>query len=129
MPGAVHGLTGLQHLVGILDKFGRRLAPVHADDFNEASDIVKGSLGSKPTHLCKCLLTDRTCALKVALLGMGAGQDGVALDASPQMGWSTELDRPERELLSLAGAIEVAEGAGEVAGQSSLIEVDPRWVL
>jgi hypothetical protein len=129
MPGAVNGPTGFQCLVGILDEFGRRLAPVHADDFNEASDIVKGSLGPKPTHLFKCLLTDRTRALKVALLGVGAGQDGVALDTSPQVGWSAELDRPDRELLSLAGAIEVAEGAGEVAGQSSLIEVDPRWVL
>jgi hypothetical protein len=129
MPGAVHRLAGLQYLVGILYEFGRRLAPVHADDFNEASDIVKGSLGPKPTHLLKCLLTDRTRALKVTLLGVGAGQDGVALDTSPQMGWSAELDRPDRELFSLAGAIEVAEGAGEVAGQSSLIEVDPRRVL
>jgi hypothetical protein len=105
------------------------LAPVRANDFNEASDIVKGSLGPKPTHLFKCPLTDRTCALKVALLGVGAGQDGVALDTSPQMGRSAELDRQDRELLSLTGAIEVAEAAGEVAGQSSLIEVDPRWVL
>jgi hypothetical protein len=129
MLGAVHRLTGLQYLVGILDEFGRRLTPVHADDFNEASDIVKGSLGLKPTHFFKCLLTDRTRALKVALLSVGAGQDGVALDTSPQMGWSAELDRPDRELLSLAGAIEVAKGAGEVAGQSSLIEVDPRRVL
>ena len=106
-----------------------RLAPVHADDFNEASDLVNSSLGPKPTHLFKRLPTNRTCALKVALLGVGAGQDGVALDTSPQMGWSAELDRQDRELLSLAGAIEVAEGAGEVTGQSSLIEVDPRRVL
>jgi hypothetical protein len=42
---------------------------------------------------------------------------------------SAELDRPDRELLGLAGAIEVAEGAGEVTGQSSLIEVDPRRVF
>src|SRR5829696_7741920 len=69
VPGAVHRLTGLQYLAGILDEFGRRLALVHADDFNEASDIVKGSLGPKPTHLFKCLLTDRTRALKVASLG------------------------------------------------------------
>jgi hypothetical protein len=41
------------------------------------------------------------------------------------MGGSAELDRSDRELLSLAGAVEVAEGAGEVTGQSSLIEVDP----
>jgi hypothetical protein len=45
------------------------------------------------------------------------------------MGRSAELDRQDRELLSLAGAIEVAEGAGEVASQSSLIEVDPRRIL
>ena len=78
------------------------------------SDIIKGSLGAKPSHLFKSLPTHRACALKVALLGVGAGQDGVALDASAQMGGSAELDGPERELLSLAGAIEVAEGAGEV---------------
>jgi hypothetical protein len=60
------------------------------------------------------LPTNRTCALKVALLGIGAGKDGVALDPSAQMGGSAELDRPERELLGLAGTIEVAEGAGEV---------------
>ena len=99
-----------------MDESVGRLAPVHADDFNKASDLVKGSLGAKPTHLFKCLLTDRTCALKVALLGVGAGQDGVALDASPQMGGSAELDRPDGELLSLAGAIEVAKGACEVTG-------------
>jgi hypothetical protein len=90
------------------------LAPIRTNDFNEASDIVKGSLGSKPTHLFKCFATDRACALKVALLGVGASQNGVALDASPQMRGSAELDGPDRELLSLAGAIEVAEGAREV---------------
>ena len=129
MPVAVRKLPGLQYLAGILDEVVGRVAPVHADDFNEASDIVKGSLGPKPTHLFKCLPTDRACALKVALLGIGAGEDGVALDPRPQMRGSAELDRLERELLGLAGAIEVAEGAGEVAGQSSLIEVDPRRVL
>ena len=122
-------LTGLQYLAGILDEVIGRLTPVRANDFNEASDIVKGSLGPKPTHLLKRLLTNRTGALKVALLGVGAGQDGVALDTSPQMGRSAELDRQDRELLSLAGAIEVAEGAGEVTSQSSLIEVDPRRIL
>jgi hypothetical protein len=83
MPRAVHGLTRFQCLVGILDEFGRRLAPVHADDFNEPSYIVKGSLGPKLTHLFECLLTDCTRAFKVALLDVGAGQDGVALDTSP----------------------------------------------
>ena len=105
MPGAVHGPTGFECLVGILDEFGRRLAPARANDFNEASNLVKGSPGPKPTHLFKCLLTDRTRALKVALLGVGAGQDGVALDTSPQMGRSAELDRQDRELLSLAGRL------------------------
>ena len=114
MPVAVRKLPGLQYLAGVLDEVVRRLACVGADDFYEASDIVKGSLGSKPAHLFKCLSTYRACALKVALLGVCAGEDGVALDASPQMGWSAELDRPDGELLSLAGAIEVAEGAGEV---------------
>jgi hypothetical protein len=50
-----------------------RLAPVRANDLNETSDIVKGSFGSKPTHRFKCSPTDRACALKVALLGIGAG--------------------------------------------------------
>ena len=129
MPGAVEGLTGLQYLAGALGEVVGRLAPVRTNDFNEASDIVNGSLGPKSAHLFKRLPTDRTGALKVALLGMGAGQDGVALDASPEMRGSAELDGPDRELLSLVGAIEVAEGAGEVAGKSSLIEVDPRGVL
>ena len=124
MPGGPE-LARFQHLAGIVDESVGRLAPVHANDFDEASDIVKGSLRPKPTHLLKCSLTDRTRALKVALLGVGAGQDGVALDTSPQMGGSAELDRPECELLSLAGTIEVTEGAGEVTGESSLIEVDP----
>ena len=99
------------------------------DDFNESSHIVKRSLGSKPRYLRKRFPTNRTCALKVALLGVGAGQDGGALDVSPQMGRPAELDRSDRELLSLAGAVEVTEGAGKVTGQSSLIEVDPRRVL
>src|SRR5215207_1851691 len=116
MPDAVSRLTGLQYLAGILNEVVGRLASVRANDFNETSDIVNGSLGSKSAHLLKRLPTDRTGALKVALLGMGAGQDGVALDASPEMRGSAELDRPDGELFSLAGAIEVAEGAGEVAG-------------
>ena len=45
------------------------------------------------------------------------------------MGGPAELDRLDRELLRLAWAIEVAEGAGEVSAQSSFIEVDPRRVL
>ena len=94
----------------------RRLACVRANDFNETSDIVKGSLGPKFAQLLKRLPTDRTGALKVALLGIGTGQDGVALDPRPQMRGSAELDRPERELLGLSGAIEVAEGAREVTG-------------
>jgi hypothetical protein len=114
MAGAVRRLPRFQYLAGILDEVVRRLAPIRANDFNETSDIVKGSLGSKPTHLLKRLPTDRTCALKVTLLGVGAGQDGAALDASPQMPGSAELDGPDRELLSLAGAIEVTEGAREV---------------
>jgi hypothetical protein len=129
MTGAMRRLPGFQYLAGILDEVVCRLASVRANDVNETSDIVKGSLGSKPTHLYKCLPTDRTGALKVALLGIGAGEDGVTLDASPQMRGSAELDRSDRELLSLAGAIEVAEGAGEVTGQSSLVEVDPRRIL
>jgi hypothetical protein len=115
--------------MGMLHEAIRRLAPVRANDFNETSDIVKGSRGSKPAHLLKRSLTDRTCALKVALLGVGAGQDGVALDASPEMRGSAELDRTDRELLGLVRAIEVAEGSREVTGQSSLIEVDPRRIL
>ena len=87
---------------------------MRANDFNETSDIVNRSLGSKPAHLLKHLPTDRACALKVTLLGVGAGQDCVALHTSPQMRGPAELDGPDRELLSLAGAIEVAEGAGEV---------------
>jgi hypothetical protein len=102
--------------VGVLGEVVCRVASIHAHDFNEMSDIVKGSLGSKPTHLFKCLPTDCTCAFKVALLGMGAGQDGVALDPRPQMRGSAELDGVDRELLCLAGAIEVAEGAREVTG-------------
>ena len=57
----------------MLDEVVRRLTPVRSKGFDETSDIVKGSLGSKPTHLFKCLPTDRACALKVALLGVGAG--------------------------------------------------------
>ena len=113
----------------MLDEVVCRLAPVRANNVNETSDVVKGSLGSKRTHLFKCHPTDRACALKVALLGVGAGEDGVALDPRPQVRGSAELDRPDRELLSLAGAIEVTEAACEVAGQSSLIEVDPRGIF
>ena len=94
MPDAVSRLTGLQYLAGILNEVVGRLASVRANDFNETSDIVNGSLGSKSAHLLKRLPTDRTGALKVALLGMGAGQDGVALDASPEMRGPAELDRP-----------------------------------
>jgi hypothetical protein len=112
----VRKLPGPQYLAGILDEVVRRLACVRANDFNETGDIVKGSLGPKPAQLLKRLPTDRAGAIKVALLGVGAGEDGIALDASPQMGGSAELDRPDGELLSLAGAIEVAEGAREVTG-------------
>jgi len=125
----VRALPGFEYFAGILDEVVRRLAPIRANDFNKTSNIVKGSPGAKPTDLYKCLPTDRAGALKVALLGVGAGEDGAALDTSPQMRGSAELDGPDRELLSLAGTIEVAEGAGKVAGQSSLIEVDPRRVL
>ena len=114
MPVAVRKLPGLQYLAGILEEVVRRLACVRANDFNETSDIVKGSLGPKTAQLLERLPTDRAGSLKVALLGVGAGQDGVALDASPQMRGSAELDRPDGELLSLAGTIEVAEGAREV---------------
>jgi hypothetical protein len=62
------------------------------------------------------LPTDRAGSLKVALLGVGAGENGVALDASPQMRGSAELDRSDGELLGLSRAIEVAEGAREVTG-------------
>ena len=116
MPVAVCKLPGLQYLVGILDEVFRRLACVRANDFNETSDIIKGSLGPKPAQFLKRLPTDSAGTLKVALLGVGAGQDGVALDASSQMGRPAEFDRPHCELLSLAGAIEVAEGACEVTG-------------
>ncbi len=116
MPVAVRKLLGLQYLAGILDEVVRRLACVRANDFNETSDIIKGSLGSKTAQLLKRLPTDRARSLKVALLGVGAGEDGVALDSSPQMGGSTVLDRSDGELLGLTGAIEVAEGAREVTG-------------
>lgn len=116
MPAAVRKLPGLQDLAGILDEVVRRVACVRANDFNETSDIIKGSLGPKTAQLLKRLPTDRAGSLKVALLGVGAGQDGVALDTSPHMGGSAELDRQDGELLSLAGAIEVAEGAREVTG-------------
>jgi hypothetical protein len=112
----VRKLSGLQDLAGILDEVVRRLACVRANDFNETSDIVNGSLGPKFAQLLKRLPTDRAGALKVALLGVGAGEDGVTLDASPQMGGSAELDRSDGELLGLSRAIEVAEGAREVTG-------------
>jgi hypothetical protein len=116
MPVAVRKLPGLQYLAGILDEVVRRLACFRANDFNETSDIIRGSLGPKTTQLLKRLPADRAGSLKVALLGASAGQDGVALDASPQMGGSAELDRSDGELLSLSGAIEVAEAAREVTG-------------
>jgi hypothetical protein len=71
------------------------------------------------------LPTDRACLLKVALLGVGAGKDGVTLDASPQVRGMAELDRPERELLSLSRAIEVAEATRKVPGERALVELDP----
>jgi hypothetical protein len=49
MPIAVRKLPGLQYLAGILKEVVRRLAFVRANDFNETSDIVKGSFGPKPT--------------------------------------------------------------------------------
>jgi hypothetical protein len=113
----------------MLDEGVCRLALVRANDVNKTSDIVKGSFGSKPTHRFKCLPTHRACTLEVALLGISAGEDGVALDPRPQMRGLAELDRLDRELLGLMWAIEVAEGAGEVTGQSSLIEVDPRGIF
>ena len=116
MPVAVRKLSGLQYLAGILDEVVRRLACVRANDFNETSDIIKGSLGPQTAQLLKRLPADRAGSLKVALLGASAGEDGVALDASPQMGGSAELDRSDGELLGLCGAIEVAEGAREVTG-------------
>jgi hypothetical protein len=73
MLGAVRRLAGFQYLAGMLNEVVCRLAPVRANGFDETSDIVKGSLGSEPAHLFKCLLTDRACAFKVALLGVGAG--------------------------------------------------------
>jgi hypothetical protein len=51
MPGAVEGLTGLQYLAGALGEVVGRLAPLRTNDFNEASYIVKGSLGPKRAHL------------------------------------------------------------------------------
>ena len=60
---------------------------------------------------------------------MGAGKDGIALDASPQVGRAAQLDRLGRELFSLPGLIEVAEAARQVPGQPSLIEIDPWRVL
>jgi hypothetical protein len=75
------------------------------------------------------LPTDRTCALKVALLGAGAAKDGVALHARPQMGRVTELDRLDREPLSLTWAIEVTEGACQVPREPALIEIDPRRIF
>jgi hypothetical protein len=116
MPVAGRKLSGLQYLAGGLDEVVRRLACVRANDFNETSDIIKGSLGPKTAQLLKRLPTHRAGSLKVALLGVGAGEDGIALDASPQMGGPAELDRPDGELLGLTGAIEVAEGAREVTG-------------
>ena len=80
-------------------------------------------------HLRKRLLTHRTCTLQIALLGVGAGKDGIALDASPQVGRVAEVDRLGRELFSLAGLVEVAEAARQVPGQPSLIEIDPWRVL
>jgi hypothetical protein len=60
---------------------------------------------------------------------VGAGQDGVALDASPQVGRAAKLDRLSRELFSLAGLVEVTEAARQVSGKPSLIEIDPWRVL
>jgi hypothetical protein len=48
MPVAVRKLPGLQYLAGVLDEVVRRLACVRANDFNETSDIIRGSLGPKP---------------------------------------------------------------------------------
>jgi len=106
--------------VRLLGEVVRRLATIRADEFNEASHFVQRARRSKPWHLVKRLLTDRTCALKVALLGMGAGKDGVALDASPQVGRAAKLDRPYPELLSLMGPIQVAEAACQVTREPSL---------
>jgi hypothetical protein len=92
MPVAVRKLPGLQYLAGILDEVVRPRACVRANDFNETSDIIKGSLGPQTAQLLKRLPTDRAGSLEVALLGVGAGEDGVALDASPQVGGSAELD-------------------------------------
>jgi hypothetical protein len=68
------------------------LATFRADELHETSHIVQRSRRSKPWHLRKHEPTDRTCALKVALLGVGAGKYGVALHASPQVGRAAKLD-------------------------------------
>jgi hypothetical protein len=105
------------------------LTTARADELHEASHIVQCSLRSKPAYLRERLPTDRTCALKVALLGVGAGEDGVTLDASPQVRGMAELDGLDRELLSLTGAIEVAEATCKVPCEPALIEVDPGRVF
>jgi hypothetical protein len=63
MPGAVRRLPGLEYLAGAVGEVVGRVAPVRANDVDETSDIVNGSLGSKPTHLFKCLPTNRACAI------------------------------------------------------------------
>ena len=105
------------------------LATFRADELHETSHIVPRSRRSKPWHLRKHEPTDRTCALKVALLGVGAGKDGIALHASPQVGRAAKLDRSHTELLSLMRAIQVAEAACQVTREPALIEIDPRRVL
>jgi hypothetical protein len=107
----------------------RRLAVVRADELHDTCHIVQRSPRSKPWHLRKCLPTHRAGALQVALLGVGAGKDGVALDASPQVGRAAELDRLGRERFSLLGLVEVAEAARQVTREPSFIEIDPWRVL
>src|SRR5215211_5040252 len=99
-------LPGLQQLPGLPGELLCRLAPIRINQLHEASHIVQRARRSKPRHLRKRLPTDRTRALKVALLGVGAGKDGVALHACAQVRWVAELDRPDREPLSLTGTIQ-----------------------
>jgi hypothetical protein len=85
-------LRGSEHLAGLLGEVVGHLTTARVDELNEASHIVQRSLGSKPAYLRKRLATDRTCLIKVALLGVGAGKDGVTLDASPKVRGMAELD-------------------------------------
>jgi hypothetical protein len=119
----------VEYLAGLPGKVLGRLTVVRADELHEMCHIVQRSPRPKPWYLRQRLSTHRTCALQVALLGVGAGKERVALDASPQVGRAAELDRLGRELFSLVGLVEVTEAARQVPGQPSLIEIDPWRVL